>query len=64
MLPKLLSIVALLAVSAVCLARPADWYWWVSRMDDGRICAQTTPGKGWYREPQAFTDSHCNIRVR
>lgn len=43
-------------------ARPAPWYWWVSKSTDDRVCFQTSPGQFWLREPQAFRDSRCSIR--
>lgn len=45
------------------LARPAPWYWWGSSVSDARICAQTSPGSGWIKEPRPFRDSHCSIRL-
>ena len=28
-------------------AAPAPWYYWRSKVDGARVCAQTSPGPGW-----------------
>ena len=60
-----LSVVFLLfaALPGASIAKPAAWYWWTSRVGDERICSQTSPGSGWYREPRPFRDGHCSIRL-
>ena len=54
------ALLASLALSAQ--GTPAPWYWWVSRYDTLRICAQTSPGDGWERSDGPFRDSRCTKR--
>lgn len=56
--------VGLAVVATQGFAKPAPWYWWASQSTHHRVCAQTSPGPGWFREPVAFTDSACNVRVK
>ncbi|PKO36030.1 MAG: hypothetical protein CVU33_20550 [Betaproteobacteria bacterium HGW-Betaproteobacteria-6] len=63
-LGKLLLAMALVALTGYGWAKPAAWYWWASRATDHRVCAQTSPGGGWFRESVAFKDSACSIRVK
>ena len=61
---KLHFLLLIAALSAPALAGPAPWYWWVSRSSDARICWQTSPGAGWFREAQPFSDARCRTRAR
>jgi hypothetical protein len=54
---------ALMLPAAPGWAKPAPWYWWASRTTDHRVCAQSSPGAGWFRESVAFRDSACSVRV-
>ena len=49
------------AASAV-LAAPAPWYYWRSKVDGARVCAQTSPGPGWERDSPAFDGPGCQPR--
>lgn len=40
-------------------AAPAPWYWWVSKLDGQRVCAQFMPSQGWEQVEGAFTRSDC-----
>lgn len=62
MILRTLALCSLLSVSTTSLAKPAPWYWWASKTTDARVCTQTSPGKGWLREAQAFRDAQCSIR--
>ncbi|WP_370681189.1 hypothetical protein [Comamonas sp. GB3 AK4-5] len=44
---------------AVAQAAPAPWYWWVSKVDEQRVCAQSMPEQGWERAEGPFTRSDC-----
>ena len=44
---------------AVAQAAPAPWYWWVSKIDAQRVCAQSMPEQGWVRDDGPFTRSDC-----
>ena len=63
-LGKLLLGVWLAVLATQGFAKPAAWCWWASKTTDNRVCAQTSPGAGWFREPIAFRDSGCSIRVQ
>ncbi|MBP6187912.1 MAG: hypothetical protein KA440_03045 [Azonexus sp.] len=63
-LRRVLLALGLAVMAAQSFAKPAAWYRWASKMTDHRVCAQTSPGPGWFREPIAFTDSGCSIRVK
>jgi len=60
---KLIILCLIAALPGLSLARPAPWYWWASSVGEARICAQTSPGSGWLKEPRAFRDAHCSIRL-
>lgn len=49
---------------ALLQARPAPWYWWVSKVDGARICMQTPPGDGWLRERGSYRDARCRIELQ
>ena len=36
--------------SGLALAAPAPWYYWRSKVDGHRVCAQVSPGLGWERD--------------
>jgi len=59
MLMKYSFVLVLSAISFVASAKPAPWYWWASQLNDGRICLQTSPGDGWYRDGGPYKDSRC-----
>lgn len=40
-------------------AAPAPWYWWTSRHDGHRICAQHMPSQGWQRAEGPFQNPRC-----
>ncbi|MDZ4316938.1 MAG: hypothetical protein U0989_19500 [Azonexus sp.] len=62
---KFLLALILTAVSLVASAEPAPWYWWASKLDAARVCWQTSPGSGWYRDGGPYKDSRCrNDQVR
>jgi hypothetical protein len=63
MLIRRLFVFCLFLASTAAIGRPAPWYWWVSDLNNQRICQQTSPGSGWTREPRPFKDSHCSIRL-
>ncbi|MBY0453645.1 MAG: hypothetical protein K2Q11_02015 [Burkholderiaceae bacterium] len=55
------------SVALVCsaaLAAPAPWYFWRSKIDGARVCAQTSPGTGWQAESVAFDGPSCQSRRR
>ena len=63
-LGKLLVGIAFVALAPHGLAKPASWFWWASKTSDHRVCGQRSPGPGWFREPIAFKDSGCSVRVK
>lgn len=43
-------------------AAPAPWYYWRSKVDGARICAQASPGPGWERDSPAHDGPGCQPR--
>lgn len=56
--------VLLLAMSWMTMshAAPAPWYWWVSKVDGRRVCAQHMPAQGWERDAGPFAQAGCKVR--
>jgi hypothetical protein len=44
-----LPVLGALLWAAATQAAPAPWYWWVSKLDGKRVCAQHMPASGWER---------------
>ncbi|MDR2786852.1 MAG: hypothetical protein LBD06_00570 [Candidatus Accumulibacter sp.] len=42
-------------------AAPAPWYKWRSATGD-TVCAQTSPGPGWFRLEASYVDARCQRR--
>lgn len=59
----LLACAALLGSSMVWAA-PAPWYYWRSKVDGQRFCAQVSPGPGWERESTPYEGPGCTAPVR
>ena len=55
-------VLALSALGAAAWAAPAPWYYWRSKVDGVRICAQTSPGPGWERDSEAYAGPGCQHR--
>jgi len=53
-----------LALAGAALAAPAPWYWWRSKIDGHRLCAQVSPGAGWERDSGPFEGPLCQPRRR
>jgi len=51
----------LLLTTSLASAAPAPWYWWISKVDGARVCMQTSPGEGWYRDKAgiAYRNARC-----
>ena len=43
-------------------AAPAPWYYWRSKVDGARVCAQTSPGPGWERDSPPYEGPGCQPR--
>jgi hypothetical protein len=56
---KSVATLALLLCCTVLAAAPASWYWWVSKVDGSRVCAQGPLGAGWERVERPYKDSRC-----
>ena len=52
---------ALLCAAAV-QAAPAPWYWWISKLDGQRVCAQHMPASGWERAEGPFAQAGCQVQ--
>ena len=63
MISRFLFTLALLtSLSPLVLAAPAPWYYWRSKVDGARVCAQTSPGHGWERDSAAYEGPGCQPR--
>lgn len=51
------------AAGAVAAA-PAPWYYWRSKLNGQRVCAQTSPGEGWERDSEAYPQPMCTGQPR
>ncbi|GKS99445.1 hypothetical protein AVKW3434_08675 [Acidovorax sp. SUPP3434] len=56
-------------LAAACLAgaagaAPAPWYFWRSKVDGKRVCAQVSPGPGWERDSTPYDGPGCEARRR
>ena len=45
-------------------AAPAPWYYWRSKVDGARVCAQTSPGPGWERDSPPYEGPGCQPRTK
>lgn len=61
MFNRTILLICLLLSTGSALARPAAWYWWNSRADGQRVCAQTMPDSGWQRVGGPFRDARCRV---
>lgn len=43
---------------------PAPWYYWRSKVDGKRVCAQVSPGQGWERDSTAYDGPGCQPRPK
>lgn len=57
-------LVCLALCSGMALAAPAPWYYWRSKVDGHRICAQVSPGSGWERDSGPYEGPLCQHRRR
>lgn len=48
----------------LALAAPAPWYYWRSKVDGHRLCAQVSPGPGWERDGGPYEGPLCQPRRR
>jgi hypothetical protein len=59
----LAGVVAALALG-VAWAAPAPWYYWRSKVNGARVCAQVSPGAGWVRDSAPYEGPMCQPRRR
>lgn len=56
----LIAALLLTTLSTACLAKPAYWYRWQSKTQQGvYVCSQTYPGTGWVRIAGPFKVAGC-----
>ncbi|WP_284335067.1 hypothetical protein [Comamonas sp. NoAH] len=48
---------------AVLWAKPAPWFWWISKHDGRRVCAQSMPSQGWEKAGGPFDNPRCQVRA-
>jgi hypothetical protein len=56
--------IALAMLAPPTLAAPAPWYYWRSKVDGVRLCAQTSPGHGWERDSAVEWQRISPVRSR
>jgi hypothetical protein len=54
-------LICTVAVTAV-FAAPAPWFYWRSKVDGQRVCAQTSPGSGWEQDSPPYDGPGCAPR--
>lgn len=60
-----LAVATLLACATSSLrAAPAPWYWWSSKLDGQRVCAQFMPAQGWRKADGPFDNPQCQSSRR
>jgi hypothetical protein len=47
------------ALALPAIGAPAPWYYWRSKLDGRRVCAQTSPGQGWELDSEAYSKPMC-----
>lgn len=55
---------SLAALGAAAWAAPAPWYYWRSKLNGARVCAQTSPGEGWVQDSEPYEGPMCQPRRR
>lgn len=53
-----------LAALGAARAAPAPWYYWRSKLNGARVCAQTSPGEGWVQDSEPYEGPMCQPRRR
>ena len=51
-------------LASLAQAAPAPWYYWRSKVDGARVCAQVSPGHGWVRDSPAYDGAGCQPRPK
>ncbi|AVO40511.1 hypothetical protein [Simplicispira suum] len=59
-----LVVICALLLAQLAWAAPAPWYWWRSKVDGVRICAQISPGPGWDRDSGPYQGPQCQPKPR
>lgn len=57
-----LALAAVLCATAT--AAPAPWFYWRSKIDGKRVCAQVSPGEGWVQDSEPYEAPNCQPRKR
>lgn len=53
----------ILTASLAAIADLAPWYKWRSVVTNETVCAQTSPGEAWAKEPQPYVDARCQKKA-
>ena len=61
---RLAGAVMLGLAAAGAWAAPAPWYWWRSKVDGVRVCAQVSLGPGWARDSDPYQGPGCAPKPR
>lgn len=60
----LIGAAASLAALGAARAAPAPWYYWRSKLNGARVCAQTSPGEGWVQDSEPYEGPMCQPHRR
>ena len=58
---RALALLGALLWAVTAQAAPAPWYWWISKLDGQRVCAQHMPAQGWERAEGPFAQAGCQV---
>ncbi len=59
-----LATIGALLLAQLAWAAPAPWYWWHSKVNGVRLCAQISPGSGWERDGGPYQGPGCAPKPR
>ena len=59
-----LATIGALLLAQLAWAAPAPWYWWHSKVNGVRLCAQISPGWGWERDGGPYQGPGCAPKPR
>jgi hypothetical protein len=55
-------VLACAVLATAAFAAPAPWFYWRSKVDGQRVCAQTSPGSGWEKDSPPYEGPGCTPR--
>ncbi|MES2610337.1 MAG: hypothetical protein V4679_08870 [Pseudomonadota bacterium] len=55
-------VLACTLAATAAFAAPAPWFYWRSKVDGQRVCAQASPGTGWEKDSPPYDGPGCAPR--